>query len=192
MPSHNDDGYILTGVELTDDPDIRNNGTIGKIGPEGDSIWFRSIFPATEDTISSSELYEVIATDDGYYMSTGRVRVSSPKDSVYLKVWMVKFDDDGHIVNVGDNSSVVGTELSSGVRIYPNPSSDYLYIENDNESGMTYRLYDHEGKLVLSRENTKASSIYIISVSDLIAGNYYLQIENLEGNRDVRKLVIQR
>lgn len=61
------------------------------------------------------------------------------------------------------------------INIYPNPSSDVITIESNQEIKNVY-LYDSNGKLVYS--NTNSSSIYTIDVSKLVIGVYELKLES--------------
>jgi hypothetical protein len=61
------------------------------------------------------------------------------------------------------------------INIYPNPSSDVITIESNQEIKNVY-LYDSNGKLVYS--NTNSSSVYTIDVSKLVIGVYELKLES--------------
>jgi PKD repeat protein len=61
------------------------------------------------------------------------------------------------------------------INIYPNPSSDVITIESNQEIKNMY-LYDSNGKLVYS--NSNSSSICTIDVSKLVIGVYELKLES--------------
>lgn len=64
---------------------------------------------------------------------------------------------------------------SSNVGLYPNPVSDMLYIEAA-DSRMSYAVYDAMGKLV-----DRDSYLSGIDVSELPAGNYFIEVSTGEG-----------
>lgn len=56
--------------------------------------------------------------------------------------------------------------------IYPNPTSDILKLESDSYEGVVYRLFDANGKLILTNQLT--NEVTSIQVNHLAAGNYSL------------------
>jgi hypothetical protein len=79
-------------------------------------------------------------------------------------------------------SKEIKISLISEVKIYPNPTSDYININSGNEKLISWEIYDMSGKFIL-----KGNSIQI-DVQNVINGSYLLKI-NLE-RRQVSKIVI--
>lgn len=69
------------------------------------------------------------------------------------------------------------------INIYPNPASDYVFVNQEFEM---IELYDITGKIVLKEFNNNK-----INVSDLNTGLYILKI-NFEGKTLEQKLQIQK
>ena len=67
------------------------------------------------------------------------------------------------------------------VKVYPNPTSDLLYVESfeDNESTADYQLYDATGKLIISKNVALQAGANKISfdMQSYAAGTYYLMIK---------------
>jgi hypothetical protein len=81
-----------------------------------------------------------------------------------------KFDFED-IVGIGEHA------LRHSINIYPNPANDMLNIEAE---GMTsIRIMNQVGQLVMVR-NANASS-FVINVSDLETGLYFVEITTQEG-----------
>ena len=58
------------------------------------------------------------------------------------------------------------------VKVYPNPSSEFLYINTKDFNGVSYFFYDSMGKLIL--QNSLSSTEDAVNVSQLSTGTYYL------------------
>ncbi|MGS0747844.1 T9SS type A sorting domain-containing protein [Halpernia sp. GG3] len=80
------------------------------------------------------------------------------------------------------NSNLAVIDLAKSdadLEVYPNPSSDYIYIKNNknNSSNYTVNLSDASGKLVFS----KAVNSNIIDIKSLQKGLYYLTVKSENG-----------
>jgi hypothetical protein len=74
----------------------------------------------------------------------------------------------------------------SGLKVYPNPAKDVLYITSDNNTTKQVEVYDVLGKVVL---NTKATNTPI-NIASLNRGVYVVKVTE-EGKTATRKLVIE-
>ena len=81
---------------------------------------------------------------------------------------------------------ISSTAASSGIRIYPNPVQDKLYLDGLS-SGMLIRILDITGRTVY--QETSAAGNRSIDMSRLHPGNYLLQLSNKDGSKTVTKLV---
>ena len=80
--------------------------------------------------------------------------------------------------------SLTDFQLSETIKIYPNPTSDFLKIELNNASELkTVVIYNHLGQII-SEENTTQ-----INVSNYAKGMYYAQIETSKG-KSVKKFIV--
>lgn len=77
-------------------------------------------------------------------------------------------------------SEVTGTESKktiNGIRVYPNPSSDYIYIQSDNpDTNSGYTITDLSGETVLS--GIIMNGLDKINISMLLTGTYALAVGN--------------
>ena len=103
---------------------------------------------------------------------------------------MVKYDGDGNIVQ--DGLSSVNADFSDQISIYPNPSSDLLYIDHGDISDVRYNLFDGQGRLVYSSSKLAAHSLNMLDVSIYDSGIYFLYI-NQEGKSrsHVERIVVE-
>ncbi len=81
--------------------------------------------------------------------------------------------------------NIVGYGLS--VKAYPNPTTDKLFISvTGGNPGMQVRLTAITGQVV--KQNTLSQSTSSISVGELPAGMYYLEMSDANGNKWVEKI----
>jgi Secretion system C-terminal sorting domain len=85
----------------------------------------------------------------------------------------------GSVLSIQQNSI-------SGLKVYPNPAKDVLYISSDNNTTKQVEVYDVLGKVVL---NTKATNAPI-NIASLNRGVYVVKVTE-EGKTATRKLVIE-
>jgi hypothetical protein len=68
-------------------------------------------------------------------------------------------------------SSIETDKLRKEIKIYPNPSESYLYLETDVKGLASVEIYDVFGRLVVIKEYTNP-----ISIASLEAGGYILKL----------------
>ena len=87
-------------------------------------------------------------------------------------------------------SSVSTTpEDAAGIRLYPNPSRDFITIELDGDSReATVQIYNLRGKVVMQREFS--ASVFRIDVSGLSKGSYLLKVLRGGNALIIRKIVL--
>jgi hypothetical protein len=80
------------------------------------------------------------------------------------------------------------------VEVYPNPVDDKLTVEYIMFGGMTantLNIYDINGKLLMTKNITKAMDIIDINVSQLSAGTYILSFGKEEANSSSTKFIVK-
>ena len=73
-------------------------------------------------------------------------------------------------VTTGVNETSINLELS----VYPNPTTDYLTLKVEKTEGLTFQLYDLEGKVIESKKVVSNSSN--ISLEGQPTATYFLNI----------------
>ncbi len=85
-------------------------------------------------------------------------------------------------------SSSSNSYTNSNLIIYPNPTSNFIFIKNDFNPvytpGKLYMIFDAKGRLIKEEELFTNQ----INISDLSSGNYYLQV----GDKAAKPFVVQR
>ncbi len=94
------------------------------------------------------------------------------------------------------NNTVDQLPLDNSISAYPNPAVDQLTVKLDFStpySDVKLRLIDNLGRVVYYKalNETISQRTENISVSDLSAGNYMLQVETIDGQRSVPVVVVK-
>lgn len=91
-----------------------------------------------------------------------------------------------------DNVTLTGTTLGvkenniSGLKVYPNPAKNNLFVSSDSFAEKQVELYDVLGKVALKTKVTNAP----INLSGLTSGVYVVKVTE-EGKTATRKIVIE-
>lgn len=140
----------------------------------------------TEFTQSQHDSLETIAKKNsleyGYAVIQARVMLRAYSDTTIYA--------DSLIINPSGSNKKASlfVDQNTGIKIYPNPVTDVLNIENV-ESGLI-QVKDLNGKLVLERNVTEKS--IQINLSEIPAGVYVLHVQPFEKAAVIHKLIIQK
>lgn len=118
------------------------------------------------------------ATHDEFTEAGGMVRFGHGKVNAYQAVLRALY-------HVGTHSFQSDADIYT---IFPNPTSECIYISTPNSQGATARLYDLNGRLV--RTAAVSQGVTKIDVNTLPAGVYVLNIEGVKTSRS-EKVIIQ-
>jgi hypothetical protein len=185
-------GFLAAGIQAVEyieggDIDEENawdiGGYLGKVSPEGDSLWDRLIIHPGLPTFSEyHDIYDLKATPDGGYLLVGQSRSSGTEPS--QQGWLVKVDEYGCLVpgcHLLDSTEEVLQEDEMPLLLYPNPVSDMLnvYIGPVPLPDDTQMLIvSMAGKVVQSRPARVDKATYMVDVKNLPAGPYILQLNS--------------
>ena len=70
--------------------------------------------------------------------------------------------------------------------IYPNPTSDMIYVKANNKAVYAVKLYALSGQLVLQKSYNQNAERYSVSLASLPQGTYLLKLETAEGTSTKR------
>ena len=102
-----------------------------------------------------------------------------------------RYDDDFWILpRKGSILTAVTDEkndLHSRIKTYPNPANDFVTIDNSTNEKISIQLINPLGRIFETVETTE--KIYTLSLRNLAAGLYLIQITTKKGNLVVKKLV---
>ena len=103
------------------------------------------------------------ASDVAQNFTNPVVYTVTAEDGVTTKAWTVNVSVQTYVNALLENDK--------NVSIYPNPTSDVLYINTANEI-LNVRIISMDGKVILAKVVNKS-----INVSDLLSGTYIINIE---------------
>ncbi|MDI1315890.1 T9SS type A sorting domain-containing protein [Flavobacterium sp.] len=160
------------GAELIEIADLNNDGKNEIIVAHGG--WENaSVYQKNSSNVFSSYSLFPIPISDHYNlqgMAVGDINHDGKKDIVVADV------NRGLIIlystttlDINENSS------KASVVVYPNPTTNYLSIENKNNLELSYEITDTNGKIL---QNDILNRNSHIDVSQLQAGFYFITIRN--------------
>lgn len=199
LASNLGDGYIAVGRQsnFTDSlfygssdtvnesgENLRWEALIAKVSNDGDSIWSRHYYTA-DFLYSRAELYDIVPHPDGGYLLCGTAD-KLPWDPEHLPVsysWILHVDEYGCAVP-GCQEIVSADDLlvTDPIRFYPNPTTDVLYIYQQENECLNYTITDMQGRLLHQHINCQGGSTGIIDIHSYAPGNYLLIKKNETGS----------
>ena len=183
MDNGTNNGYpihALTGFMLYEAKDVTaHSATLSANLHPGNATFSRAYF--FYDNEESSDYHEVEIDTEGFVETT--IEDLQP-NTTYMFSMSAEYSDGGvvgfspHWFMTLDNEGI--TEVSdSDICIYPNPTSDFIRIENAEPQFVT--IYSIDGRLVKTVENTN-----VIDVRDLNKGMYLINIDGVVKKLEVR------
>lgn len=154
-----------------------------KLTPNLEVIWHRYI----GDPGFKYEAWEMHTTATGEIVILGAMSLAPPLVLTALDAMIIKTNSEGLVT--GTNDEFPGVH-SSQAFLYPNPSSDELFVEFSMAySEATFRLMDIKGRNVYEKQLTlNRQSINIKAVPP---GLYVYQIYNARGMDERGKLIVE-
>lgn len=106
-----------------------------------------------------------------------------------LKELYVAAVNNGKIYKI--TTSTLGTQenVFNGVRIYPNPASERVFVEGIRSENTAIKLISTEGKIAI--DNLKLDSENSFDITGITPGVYYLNIKSGDFKEYSQKLIIQ-
>lgn len=174
-------------------------------GNGGDRLFFRANYEdenGNTDPNLSGELWSSNGTESGtgLYATINQMSTGSGAENffnVFDKVlFKANIDENGNRTNQGIHLWRVDANLLSvsenepsdtNLLLYPNPSSDYITINNQNNEIKEISIFSLEGRKI----KTIAYNFDAISVQDLSAGSYLVSITLNDGKQSSLKFLKQ-
>ncbi len=150
------EGWIgIGGITTTTDdyisPDVTDMGQVLKLSNEGELLW-QVVDSAFYSPILGSRSYLRGAAESpsGSIYAVGSAN-NYDEDEIYRGYgWLLKISPDGCVDTLCTTTSIEEQMLSSksGFKIYPNPATDFIYLDNPYPPLSTYyfELYNCIGK----------------------------------------------
>jgi hypothetical protein len=153
---------------------------------EGNELWTRTI-GGTEDDVG----YSLQPAADGGYVVVGYTRSYG---AGMRDVYLVKTDSQGNVAaSVTESSASPACATALLFTCEPNPCHGTTRIsfkpQASSSKPLMFRIYDSQGRMVLSREVSTSS--FLLSTSDLPSGAYFIRLD--AGNQHAStRLILQK
>ena len=85
-----------------------------------------------------------------------------------------------------EDCNAVEEYADAGIRVYPNPASDVIYIEGMGDGNKDLYVYDMLGNVVVAK--TSSNNDVVLDISDLSRGFYVIKIVDEKGTVRVAKV----
>lgn len=115
-----------------------------------------------------------------------RYRFKSDQSNNYDGAYL----DDIKIVAMKNNNVRINQTNDNFIRVFPNPTSDFIIIENGDVPLLKLTIIDNLGRIVKKQELNSDNDFQKVNISDLSTGVYTLVID-AEGVRGFEKLIIR-
>jgi len=164
-----DDDLDQDGFAIVDDCDDTNN----MINPSQ----LETIYNGLDDDCNPATLDDDL-DQDGFINidDCDDLNASINPDAIEIPNNGIDEDCDGT-----DLISAVHSQEFSGIKIYPNPTSDLLYIELEKSSDFIIFIYNTQGILLTESTNISTldfrsfqNGIYVLKIKDLKSGNQFV------------------
>lgn len=163
---------------------LTQNGTYvdgGTVEISNQATWTTITIPftgASGDTLALTAASSGSPLAGNGFVPTGAAEMGS-------ELWV-----DNWVFNGTTGTLSIDKVTNNNLRIYPNPTSEFIHIETDFTLG-AIELYDGFGRLVKNINLAPGSNL--ISVSDLPVGSYLVRIRNTdETDARIQRIIISR
>ena len=173
--------FLMANDYIREDTMSYTTGKIVKFDEEGNRLWQKTYY-YHKGKFYNNDFYNIISTQDQNYLIVGN-------ENVITAPWLVKIDEDGNILPIDTTSAIADPNIQNiipEIKIYPNPASHSIIINQGEITDMTYQLTDINGAVVKMIPLPHAHHHVVWDISDVASGTYVLtmlQGGNVIGNR---------
>lgn len=167
---------------------LDNNGFVLSLNANGSFSWIKTIEPYTD-------LIRIGSVDMGGIASNAtEVFVSASfTDTINMWPWypvsFEEMDRDGLLAKIDLEASGVEESINPVINVYPNPSSDLVYIETETATDFAVSIRNINGQLLFT-EHFSNTNYGVIRVCGFEKGLYIIEVQS--GNDlTIQKMIIQ-
>lgn len=150
-------------------------------------------FSWTEHTV-----HDMTYAPDGGYILYGTVQYPPRPEldtATNYQGWLLKVDKDGCYIpgcaDTTDTTNIVNIIQDTQVMLYPNPTSDKLFVYQREAGLIRYAIHDMSGRKIMEWSGDLGGHTYILDVSGYNAGAYILNVKNKKGINKVKRFVVE-
>jgi hypothetical protein len=164
---------------------VFNVGQVVKIDDNGKKIWSKDYYRYGGQNMAFNHFATILATSDGNYLIGGETYIQNSE------AWLVKIDEDGNIVPIDTSTSSVDVAIPE-IKIYPNPTSDYIIINQGEQSDMSYALFDMQGRQLAHIDIENSHTNVVWDLPELQSGSYQMIVTQKGIKVMDKKIVVVR
>jgi hypothetical protein len=172
--------YILVANDYEIDNGVEHSlGKVVKFTESGQRIWQKTYFYFKDSIGGFNKFENIVKTSDNYYTMIGYV-FNGP----YQDAWLVKIDENGNILPIDTTTAIADPDILKTIpeiKIYPNPASHTIIINQGEIADMTYQLTDMTGAVMKTIPLPHAHHHVVWDISDVASGTYVLTM--LQGGK---------
>lgn len=168
--------FLMANDYVGNDTSNYTTGKIVKFNENGQRMWQKTYYYRTNWALSN-DFNNIISTSDGNFLIVGY-------ESKGRAPWLVKIDEDGNILPIDTTSTTTEHDIANSIpeiKVYPNPASHAIIINQGEITDMNYQLIDMAGQVVKTIPLPQAHHHVIWDISDVASGTYILTM--LQGGK---------
>lgn len=161
------------------DEDTNQEVTISSSGGLYEDVFSSpALFSIVEQSMTEGKaLFEWIVADDNIRAQSYQVVFKTTDNFGLSNFAIVRFKVEG------STSSVPLSLKHQDLEIYPNPSSEWLFLKSSKTSKLDYRIYNYEGKVI----QTGLTRNQLIDINLLTPGTYFITFDQFNLTRQFIK-----
>ena len=194
VETHEKDGYIIAGSESyqsTQADTFIVKAALAKLSSDGNEEWYRT-YRYRSGLRASDGFYDIEPTSDGGYVAVGGSPVfgyPTEEELPWVQSIIMKVDAEGRLDKTSAAQIVLDKQAS--MTVYPNPSSDILYLTQDSNQELQITIYDNAGKVMDRFSSEHSDNTTILSVANYPSGMYKIVSRSREGTVAMQSFVKQ-
>jgi hypothetical protein len=149
---------------------------------------FKVGYSTTTNDVSAFTWLEENSVTNNVYLGDDyqHFTIEIPVEAKYIAIWYTSIYEyllgiDNIVVNEVPCTDVVDNSLSN-IKVYPNPVTDNVVIEN--AAGSRARIYDISGKVIFDANITDATQT--VNIGNISAGVYFMELQNQNSKSTVK------
>jgi hypothetical protein len=185
------DGSLLASgnVSAIDSVSLHTAGWLIKFAANGDSLWSRS-YSGVYSAYSQNSIYDFEVLSDGSIIGVGQ-STDFMAQTQGQQGWIIRVDSMGCLIPGCDTLTATSIKENEddlvGIKVYPNPSSDVVYIllkSDEVVNNLSFAIFDNTGRKVAGEQNAVLDQTYLLNVSAYTSGTYFVVLSS--GSRLLR------
>ena len=183
------DGYIIVGSVKNQEylDSISVNAAIAKINYEGELVWYKELMYKSDQFHVANIFNDItLLNETSPYVIAGSSFDFIPigEDNPWSQSIFAYINDDGLISN---NKVLPSTEYLE-LTLFPNPTTNNIYLNSKNPQPYNVSLYDIHGNQVMQLFKVELDK-YELDVSNLVSGYYVIKLEKGNSSKSFKVLI---